>query len=122
MNVAVSGIAADSLRARRVGEIAFSMASRIPPVSVLVEDEAIASARSQLWAEYRIPAEYGAAAALAALTSGAYLPREGERIAVIICGANTDAGTLENQPEADLLNEPCSYRAAQAVERGVASD
>jgi threonine dehydratase len=68
---------------------------------VLVDDSAIASARSQLWSEYRIPAEYGAAAALAALTSGAYVPSEGERIAVIVCGANTDARTLEDLPESD---------------------
>jgi threonine dehydratase len=101
VDVPVSGIAVDSLGARRVGEIAFSMASRVPPTSVLVDDSAIASARSQLWSEYRIPAEYGAAAALSALTSGAYVPREGERIAVIVCGANTDANTLENLPESD---------------------
>ncbi|CAI3803968.1 threonine/serine dehydratase [Pseudarthrobacter sp. MM222] len=101
VDVPVSGIAADSLGARRVGEIAFNMASRVPPTSVLVDDSAIASARSQLWSEYRIPAEYGAAAALSALTSGAYVPREGERIAVIVCGANTDASTLEYLPESD---------------------
>ncbi|MFF2031381.1 threonine/serine dehydratase [Arthrobacter sp. NPDC058192] len=94
VNVSVSGIAADSLGARQVGEIAFSMASRVPPTSVLVDDAAIVSARSQLWSEYRIPAEYGAAAALAALTSGAYIPSEGERVAVIVCGANTDVHTL----------------------------
>lgn len=98
VDVPVSGIAADSLGARRVGEIGFSMASRVPPVSVLVDDEAIASARQQLWSDYRIPAEYGAAAAFAALTSGAYVPGEGERVAVIVCGANTDVRTLERQP------------------------
>ena len=98
VDVPVSGIAADSLGARRVGQIAFEMASRVPPTSVLLDDTAIVAARSQLWSEYRIPAEYGAAAALAALTSGAYVPREGERVAVIVCGANTDASTLDNRP------------------------
>ena len=77
------------------------MASRVPPTSVLVDDAAIVAARSQLWSEYRIPAEYGAAAAFAALTSGAYMPLEGERVAVIVCGANTDPRTLENDPDAD---------------------
>jgi threonine dehydratase len=81
-----------------VGQIAFEMASRVPPTSVLVDDTAIVAARSQLWGEYRIPSEYGAAAAFAALTSGAYVPREGERVAVIVCGANTDASTLDNRP------------------------
>jgi threonine dehydratase len=57
--------------------------------------EAIA-ARAQLWSEYRIPAEYGAATALAALTSGAYVPHEDERVAVIVCGANTGPGTLSD--------------------------
>lgn len=94
VDVPVSGIAADSLGARRVGEIAFDMASRVPPASVLVEDAAIIAARAALWSDYRIPAEYGAAAALAALTSGAYVPRAGERVAVVICGGNTDPGTL----------------------------
>lgn len=95
VDVSVSGIAADSLGARRIGEIAFSMASKEPPVSVLVDDEAIIAAREFLWSEYRIPAEYGAATAFAALTAGAYVPREDERVAVIICGANTDPSTLD---------------------------
>lgn len=98
VDVSVSGIAADSLGARRVGVIAFSMASKEPPVSVLVTDEAIIAARAQLWSEYRIPAEYGAATALAALTAGAYVPRQDERVAVIICGANTDPSTLDASP------------------------
>ena len=100
VDVAVSGVAADSLGARRVGAIAFDIAARVPPASVLVDDAAIVAARSQLWSDYRIPAEYGAAAAFAALTSGAYTPAEGERVAVIVCGANTDASTLENRPDA----------------------
>lgn len=106
VDVAVSGVAADSLGARRVGEIAFSIASLVPPTSVLVDDAAIVAARSQLWNDYRIPAEYGAAAALAALTSGAYTPGEGERVAVIVCGANTDVGTLEGHPDAGPAGEP----------------
>lgn len=98
VDVSVSGIAADSLGARRVGDIAFSTASQNPPISVLVNDDAIIAARRQLWSEYRIPAEYGAATAFAALTSGAYLAEEDERVAVIICGANTDPCTLDATP------------------------
>ena len=33
---------------------------------------------------------HGAATTLAALTSGAYKPASSERIAVVVCGANTD--------------------------------
>jgi threonine dehydratase len=95
VDVAVSGVAADSLGARRIGAIAFGIASRVAPTSVLVDDDAIVSARLQLWRSCRIPAEHGAATAFAALTSGAYQPARGERLAVVVCGANTDVRTLE---------------------------
>ena len=95
VDVSVSGVAADSLGARRIGEIAFNIASRVPPTSVLVEEDAIVSARLQLWREYRIPAEHGAAAAYAALSCGVYQPTPDERVAVVVCGANTDVRTLE---------------------------
>jgi threonine dehydratase len=92
--VAVSGVAADSLGARRVGGIGFSVAVRCGVESVLVSDADIVAARSALWNDYRIVVEHGAAAAYAALTSGAYVPGTNERVAVILCGANTDPTTL----------------------------
>ena len=95
VDVSVSGVAADSLGARRVGEFSFGIASHVTPTSVLVSDEAIVAARRQLWRDYRIPAEHGAAAAFAGLSSGVYQPVEGERVAVVVCGANTDVRTLE---------------------------
>lgn len=95
VDVAVSGVAADSLGARRVGEIGFAVAQRTSPVSVLVSDEAIVDARARLWSSYRIPAEHGAAAAYAALTSSAYVPDRSEKVAVVICGANTDPTTFD---------------------------
>jgi threonine dehydratase len=94
VDVDVSGIAADSLGARRVGDIAFEIARRHAPMSVLVTDDAIIDARFALWERYRIAAEHGAAAALAGLTSGAYQPRADERVVVVVCGANTDVTTL----------------------------
>ena len=63
-------------------------------LSVLVGDEDIIRARRLLWDEYRILVEYGAATALAGLTSGAYQPADGERLVVVLCGANTDPATL----------------------------
>jgi threonine dehydratase len=93
VDVSVSGIAADSLGARRVGQIAFDVARRFGVESLLVDDSAIVSAREQLWNEYRMVAEHGAAAAYAALSSGAYAPRD-ERVAVLISGANTAPATL----------------------------
>ncbi|MFT4125416.1 MAG: threonine/serine dehydratase [Gordonia sp. (in: high G+C Gram-positive bacteria)] len=94
VDVAVSGVAADSLGARRIGAQAFEVAAATTPTSVLVDDEAILTARDVLWNEYRIPAENGAAAAYAALASGAYRPAPGEKVVVIVCGANTDPATL----------------------------
>lgn len=94
VDVPVSGVAADSLGARRIGDICWSLARRTHPVSVLVPDEAIVAARARLWSEYRIPAEYGAATAYAALTGGGYTPARGEHVAVVISGANTDPTTL----------------------------
>ena len=94
VDVAVSGIAADSLGARRIGDIGLSVALRCGVESVLVSDEQIVAARSALWNDYRMVVEHGAAAAFAALAAGAYVPREDERVAVILCGANTDPATL----------------------------
>ena len=93
-DVSVSGIAADSLGARRIGEIAFDVARRTGVRSVLVDDAAIIAARALLWDRWRIAVEHGAAAALAGLTSGAYVPEPGERVAVVLCGANTDPAGL----------------------------
>lgn len=94
VDVAVSGVAADALGARRVGAYAFAAQAAEPPVSVLVTDEDIVEARTRLWSEYRTASEYGAATAYAALTSGRYVPASGERVAVVVCGANTDPATL----------------------------
>jgi threonine dehydratase len=51
-------------------------------------------ARRRLWEDYRIAVEHGTAAAYAALVSGAYRPAEGERVVVLLCGANTDPSDL----------------------------
>ncbi|MDA7964543.1 serine/threonine dehydratase [Ruegeria sp.] len=86
VDVSVSGIAANALGARRIGGICFELAQGM--TSVLVSDEAIAAAQSALWQAHRILVEPAGAAALAALTSGAYTPAPGEKVAVLICGGN----------------------------------
>ena len=58
---------------------------------VLVTDEAIRRAQQALWEAMRIVAEPGGSAAFAALLSRAYEPAEGERVGVVISGANTTA-------------------------------
>lgn len=94
VDVGVSGIAADALGARRLGNIAFDVVGRTGVQSLLVTDDDIVAARRMLWDRYRIVVEHGAAAAMAALTTGAYSPAEGERLVILLCGANTDLASL----------------------------
>ena len=90
----LDSIAADSLGARRASSMAFDLARIADVTSVLVSDDAIVQARQSLWDDRRIVAEYGGATALAALLSGAYVPADGEHVAVVLCGANTDPTDL----------------------------
>jgi threonine dehydratase len=92
-----SRVAADSLGARRAGDIAFDIASRFVRDRVLVEDEEIVQAQTMLYRSTRIAAEPGGATAVAALTSGRYRPQPNERVAVIVCGANVDLAKLAEQ-------------------------
>ena len=85
------GIAADSLAPRRVGSLMFPIAQHHVAEAVLVEDEAIRDAQRRLWDVLRIATKPGGAAALAALLSGRYRPAKDERVAVLLCGANTTA-------------------------------
>jgi threonine dehydratase len=85
------GLAADSLAPRRVGERGFPIIQQYAPQTVLVSDDAIAAAQATLWRALRIVAEPGGAAAFSAILSGAYKPKAGERVAVVICGGNTAA-------------------------------
>jgi threonine dehydratase len=90
------GIAADSLAPKRIGERAFPILRRYAaPEVVLVTDSDIRSAQQALWSTMRIVAEPGGAAAFAALLSGAYRPEPNERVAVLVCGANTTAVNFE---------------------------
>jgi threonine dehydratase len=85
------GIAADSLAPKRVGERSFPIAQRYVDRVVLVSDDAIRNAQHMLWSIARIVTEPGGAAAFAALMSGGYRPRPGERVGVVLCGGNTTA-------------------------------
>jgi threonine dehydratase len=60
-----------------------------------VDEDAIVAARNQLWHEYHLAVEHGAAVAQAALLSGAYRPGPDERVVVVVCGANTDPSSLD---------------------------
>jgi threonine dehydratase len=97
VDVPVTSIAADSLGARRIGAIAYDIAARTGVRSVLVDDDALVTARRELWREYRIAVELGAAAAYAAVLAGAYRPEPGERVTIVLCGANMDPSDLSSE-------------------------
>jgi threonine dehydratase len=84
-------IAADSLAPKRVGELMFPIAQRYIERVVLVEDDDIRAAQDALWGLLRVVAEPGGAAAFAALLCRRYVPAPGERVGVLVCGANTTA-------------------------------
>jgi threonine dehydratase len=88
VDVEVSGVAANALGARRIGDICLGLAQAQGVQSVLVRDAAILEAQALLWRELRQLVEPAGATALAALLSGAYRPAVGERVAVLICGGN----------------------------------
>ncbi len=85
------GIAADSLAPQRVGQLMFPIAQKHIAEAILVEDDAIAEAQKKIWDVLRVVVEPGGAAAMASLLSGRYVPKKGERVAVLLCGANTKA-------------------------------
>lgn len=89
-----SGVGSSALGAPMIGDIGWDVAQRWVDGSVLVSDEDALEAQQRLWEASRIVAEPGGSVALAALTSGAYMPEPDERVGVIICGANTDPAAL----------------------------
>ncbi len=94
VDVEVGGLAADSLGARRIGQIAWAVSQRHVQDALLLPDEAIRDAQRWLWKEMKLAVEPAAALGLAALHTGAYRPRPGERVALVVCGANVDPATL----------------------------
>jgi threonine dehydratase len=94
VDVAVSGIAADSLGAKRIGSIAWGITQRHVTDALLLPDEAIRSAQRWLWREMKLAVEPAAALGLAALQSGAVRPRTHEKVCLILCGGNVDPATL----------------------------
>jgi threonine dehydratase len=94
VDVAVGGLAADALGARRIGSMAWPITQRWVAASHLVSDAAITAAQQQLWSALRLAVEPAAALGLAALRSGLVTPGVHERVALVLCGANFDLATL----------------------------
>jgi threonine dehydratase len=94
VEVDVKGLAVDSLGARSVGAVPFAVLREAGADSVVVQDDDVRAAQRALWEGCRVAAEPGGVAALGALLSGAYTPGSGERVAVMISGANLDPAVL----------------------------
>jgi threonine dehydratase len=95
VDVTVESVAADSLGARNTGDLVYALCRDAVDHVALVADEAIRDAQATLWRNWRIASEPGGAAALAALASGAYQPKPGERVGVLLCGANVELARLD---------------------------
>ncbi|HEX4703625.1 MAG TPA: threonine/serine dehydratase [Pseudonocardiaceae bacterium] len=94
------GIAADALAPKRVGELVFPITQSHVSEVVLVNDEAIRDAQRALWRTTRLIVEPAAAVGVAAMLTGAYQPVTGERVAVVISGANTTPTDLDRPDRA----------------------
>jgi threonine dehydratase len=102
-----AGVAADSLAPRRIGELVFEVVRPTIFGGIVVSDDDIRAAQRYLWDNARIVAEPGGATAFAAVLSGAYAARDGERIVVLVTGGNTTAVQWAPSP-----NEKTPPRAA----------
>lgn len=94
VDVTVSGIAADSLGAKRIGHLAWEATQAHVRDALLLTDESIRTAQLYLWKTLKLAVEPAAALPLAGLQSGRYVPRADETVCLIICGANLDPGSL----------------------------
>ncbi len=90
VDVEIDSAAADSLGATSIGNKSFDICQNGLAGAVIVPDKAITDAQKALWDKFQIVSEPGGATALSALTCGAYTPKPGERIGVLLCGSNTD--------------------------------
>lgn len=94
VDVSVSGIAADSLGAKRIGALSWHITQRHVRDALLIDDEAIRRAQLWLWKEMKLAVEPAAALGLAALREGVYVPAKTERVCLVVCGANVDPASL----------------------------
>ena len=93
----------DSLAPKRIGELVFPIVQ--PPrgdAPCWSRTRRSLDAQRALWETARIAAEPGAAAPLAALLSGAYVPSQDERVGILVSGGNTTAVAFDR-----LLSPHC---------------
>ncbi|WP_225841431.1 serine/threonine dehydratase [Streptomyces albus] len=98
VDVEIDSVAADSLGARRATPMALTAVGHRNMRSVVVPDTAVTAARNGLWEHYRLAVENAAGTAVAGVAgvagcstgSAPYVPSPGERVVVVLCGANAD--------------------------------
>ena len=96
---------ADGLIGQTIGKLNFQISEHNVDNVVLVTDNQMREAVKSLLLDAHILAEPSGAAPVAALLSGAYRPKAGERIALVISGGNIAYSLLQ-----ELLNEAFSSR------------
>lgn len=106
VDVEVSGLAADSLGARSIGAVPWSVLDRHTPDAVTVPDEAIAAAQRWFWRNLRLVVEPGGATAFAAVLAGAHTPRPDGSTVIVVCGANADPGSVTGAGSRSAAGRP----------------
>ncbi len=91
VEIAVGGVAADSLGAAKIGDIAFAIAKDNGVRPIVVSDAEILEARRLLWQQARVLAEPGACVALAAVVHGQVAVPAGQTVVVVVTGGNNDS-------------------------------
>ncbi len=81
---------ANTLAPRRSEDINLALIRQNVDDIVLVTDEQMHQAARWLWREFGLGVELSAAAAIAALQSGAYVPPHGAVCTALVCGAGSD--------------------------------
>jgi threonine dehydratase len=94
VDVEIESVASDSLGARSIGPVPWSVLAAHPPTPLLVPDESIVAAQRWLWANLRLVVEPGGATAFAAVLDGTHTPTDAGMTVVVVCGANTDPSTV----------------------------
>lgn len=94
VDVVVDSLASDSLGARSIGEVPWSVLSANPPTPLLVNDASIREAQRWLWRELKLVVEPGGATAFAAVLDGTHQVSASGNTVVVVCGANTDPSSV----------------------------
>ena len=97
ISITPSGISASGLGASAIGDRGWAAAQKWLDGHAVVSDADTFEAQRLLWEAARIIVEPSAATALAALTSGAYVPEKDERVAVLLCGGNAEPDWFNNE-------------------------